>query len=306
MRLHSLTRGLIAATATVVGLLSLTTSAASAIVGGQDATQTYPGMTFVAVQYPGIGTAQCGGSLITPSIVLTAEHCLADEFAAPDVVAVPAEHVSFHIGSNDRTTGGFEATASKILLNPVFSWLLPTGLPPWDFALVKLAKPVPARLMPLGVRHVDPGDTDRAIGWGLTTFPVPPGYPLPTMLQQRDITVLPASDCAGGAIGVGEICVSEGPCFGESGGPLLAHAWDRWKEVGLTSRESTDPEDPDANPCAAPVIYTDLTYPPFREWIAETIRTERSQPCSSRVTVRSLSPATRNRINRLKPQLSRS
>src|SRR4051812_29341412 len=95
--------------ATLVGLLAAVATPAAAIVGGQDATQTYLGMTFVAVEYPGIGAAQCGASLITPSIVLTAEHCVTDEFVASSVVAVPADHVSFHIGSNDRTTGGFEA-----------------------------------------------------------------------------------------------------------------------------------------------------------------------------------------------------
>lgn len=292
--------------ATLAGVLAAAASPAAAIVGGQDATQKYPGTAFVRVLYPGIGTAQCGGSLITPSIVLTAEHCITDEFVAPSVVAVPAENVSFHIGSDDRTTGGFEATAEKILPNPDFQWLLPTGLPPSDYALVKLTRPVPARLMALGLRHVDPSDTVRAIGWGLTTYPVPHGYPLPTMLEQLDITVLPASACAGGGIGVGETCVSEGPCFGDSGSPILAHVGDRsWREVGLASRETTDPDDANANPCDGPIIYTDLTYPPFRKWITDTIRTERTKPCTCRAAVRPLDTATRNRINRLKPQLTR-
>ena len=40
----------------LAGILAATASPAAAIVGGQDATQTYPGTTFVSALYPGIGT----------------------------------------------------------------------------------------------------------------------------------------------------------------------------------------------------------------------------------------------------------
>jgi hypothetical protein len=299
-----LKRLMIAAVA-VIGSVAVAATPASAIVGGHDATQQYSGMAFVAVEYPGIGTAQCGGTLITASILLTAEHCIVDEFVAPSVIPVPAERVSFHIGSNDRTTGGFRATAEKILPNPDFAWGLPTGLPISDLALVKLTRPVPARLMLLAARQLHYLQTVRAIGWGLTAYPVPDSYPLPTMLQQRDLTVLPPSACAGGGIGDAETCVSTGPCFGDSGSPLLVHAWSKqWMQVGLGSRETSDPDDPNANPCDGPIIYTDPTYAPFRQWIADTIRTEHTE-LGFRPTVRSLSPEDRVRINQLKPRIIR-
>lgn len=294
--------------ATLAGILAAAATPAAAIVGGQDATQTYPGMTFVSVLYPGVGTLKCGGTLIDPWYVLTAGHCASDQFVAPAVVAVPAGNVTVRIGSNDRTTGGVEAVGAQVMLHPDWQWGMPTGLPVSDLALVKLTRPVPARLMPVGVRQVRPSQPLRLIGWGLTAYPVPAGSPLPTMLQQRDTTVLPAAACLGGAIGAGETCTSTGACFGDSGGPALAghagrHSW--WQEVGLASRETSDPQDPEANPCDGPVIYTNITYGPFREWIRDTIRTGHTRPCTCGPTVRSLDTATRNRISQLKPLITR-
>jgi hypothetical protein len=68
--MNILTRSMIAAV-TLGGLLTAAATPASAIVGGRDASQTYPGMTALSVSYPGIGTAQCGAMLIHPRFLLT-------------------------------------------------------------------------------------------------------------------------------------------------------------------------------------------------------------------------------------------
>lgn len=291
---------------TLLGVLATTAGPAGAIVGGHDATHPYTGMTFVSVQYPGVGTAQCGGTLITPRIVITAAHCVSDLVAAPEPVAVPAERITVRVGSTDRTSG-VQAVAARIVLHPDWHWATLVGVPVSDLALIQLTTPVPGPVMSLNAGTVRAGDRVRIIGWGLSTWPVPAGSPLPTILRQRDVTALPATACAGGLIGAGEICLSAGACFGDSGGPALtSHSGrhSRWRQVGIASRETSDPADPQANPCHGPTIYTDVTYPPFRQWIRDTIRTGHSTPHTPHPAMRPLTKADLDRVNQLKPHLT--
>lgn len=288
--------------AAVVGVLATSASPAAAIVGGQDATHTYPGVAAVSVLFPGVGTAKCGGTLITPRFLLTAAHCVSDDAVAPTPVAVPAGNISLRVGSNDRTAGGQTATGRRVLLHPDWMWGYPTGKPISDVALVELTDPVPTPVTPLGVRQADLGHRLRLLGWGLTAYPPPAGTTIPTMLQQRDTTRLAATACQGGFISTAEVCVSAGACYGDSGAPALRPLSGRqtsrrpgWASVGIASRE-TDQD----NPCTGPTVYTDLTQ--FRDWIATTIATSRTPRCTC-PPLRTLDTTARTRIGLLKPTI---
>jgi hypothetical protein len=301
MKLPLLLRSAIS-TVAVAGLLTAAAAPASAIVGGQAASQLYPGMAALTAYHPGVGTAYCGASLITPQFAVTAAHCVSDASAAPAPVAVPGAGVTIRVGSNDRTTGGVVATGRQVFLPPDWMWGQSTGQPVSDLALVELTRPVQAPLTRIADRQVTEKDLIRIIGWGLTAYP-PPDTTIPTGLRQRDVTRLPAADCEGGFIGAGEICLSTGACFGDSGGPALRPVpgggrparHQAWAPVGVASRETSE-----ADPCGATTVYTDPTHAAFRRWIVTTIVTRKAVTCTC-PSVRTMTATDRDRMDQLKP-----
>jgi secreted trypsin-like serine protease len=291
--------------------LAVGVAPAAAIVGGHDATTTYPGLAAVSVLIPGVGTAHCGGALLAPPLarssrfVLTAAHCVSDDAAAPQPVPSPAGNITVRVGSADRSVGGIEATGVRVYLHPDWMWGVNwPATPVSDLAVVELNRDILLPALPIAGQQVEDGGPVRLVGWGLTIFPPTSADPLPKILQELDTTRLPATDCTGGFIGTGEICTNDGACFGDSGSPALRQVTglqpgtrSPWASVGLASRETTD-----TGPCAGPDVYTDTTFGPFRTWIYTTILQRQTRPCTCPPVV--LDPASRARMTALKPAIS--
>ncbi|GGK10376.1 trypsin [Pilimelia anulata] len=211
-----------AAVAVSVGLLAAPAAAdpPRGIVGGKPAAEgAYPWMAHLSML--------CGGSLVSPDIVLSAAHCFEGE----------SGRTAISVGSVNRTAGTKRTAAGvKYGVGPG------TGSEPVpnvaDWAVVRLNEPV-TDIAPVAVptdARYDAAPTFRAIGWGARSEH---GNSV-TLLREVDVPYIADDQCQG-VVGAAEICAGDpakggiGPCRGDSGGPLAARDGDRWVVVGITS-----------------------------------------------------------------------
>lgn len=202
----------------------------------------------------------CTASLIAPNLLLTARHC---------VSAVSEEQVVC-----SRTTAGDPYPPSQLFATNAFSQdevtsayrVASIDVPPSsllcgnDVALVTLTSVVPTSvaipLVPRIDRAVAPGETYRAVGYGLAQ---PDDDGSAGVRRQRAGL---AVECQPGSCGSGtrsnEFVGDSSVCSGDSGGPALDEAG---KVVGVVSRSGTD--------CAHPVYASAAAW---KDWLIEVAR----------------------------------
>ena len=236
------------------------------IIGGEPAAPgEYPFMTAILnEQIAGndFDKQFCGGSLIAPSWVLTAAHCVEGEAPANLAVAVGRRLLNSNEGQRRAVTAVF--------VHP--SWGSPTSLA-HDAALLQLASPVSITPLALAGSADDVYESEgtplTVIGWGNTSPRGQPSYPN----DLREVVVPAVSDanCVrvyGKSLDAASMLCAGAPgidsCQGDSGGPLFATSGTGTRiQMGIVSW---------GNGCAKkrfPGVYAEVNSAAIRSWITQ-------------------------------------
>ncbi len=180
----------------------------------------------------------CGGSLVAPSWVLTAAHCVVNS-TSDQIVATVGVH---RLGSGQ----GERRTVDRIVVHPRYGSDFAHDFA-HDLALLHLEEPVEAELAALltpdTLALAAPDTLATVIGWGALSEDSEEGF-LSYDLQQVELPVVSEEECTnsmGRMINENLLCAgySEGgkdACHGDSGSPLVVPDGEGgWQVAGIVS-----------------------------------------------------------------------
>lgn len=232
------------------------------IVGGQDASVgEFPYQVSLQLVILVISSHSCGGSIISPTTILTAAHCITEVPNIGYYKAVAGDH---NLNVEEGTEQGIRV--DKSIVHPDYQG----GVAPNDVAVMLLRSPLTfnARVGPIALPTPGAIPQGQAVlsGWGSVSTSLLPT--LPAVLQTALVPIVPMEECkaaVGSEAPLASTNVCTGPltgglsaCSGDSGGPLAQNG----TVIGIVSWGYI--------PCGsvnAPSVFTRVSA--FVDWIKE-------------------------------------
>jgi secreted trypsin-like serine protease len=249
--------------------------ATASIIGGHSATiEEFPSLVYIEADEGKHGFS-CTGTVVAPRVILTAAHCVED---VEKGTITPAADYALSTGVADPRRAA-QDNVFRIVATHVFPGFDPGALH-GDAAILVIDRPTSAPPIPLA------GAEDAALyaggaeaqltGWGLTHGRAKKA---PANLRATTMLVQPAKSCAQKVkpfykpyLPTEQVCLlatnrQSGGCFGDSGGPAIAHRADGTPvQLGVTS--TGGPECSTKTPTV--LTRADFIAPWISEWIAAT------------------------------------
>ncbi|HVE98780.1 MAG TPA: serine protease [Mycobacteriales bacterium] len=254
MRVRHLARAIVA-TALAAGGTLVAATPGQAIVGGSAAPEG--AYAFMASLQDGSGFAFCGGSVISPTWVLTAAHCVPDANANDLYVVTGRTNLS-------QTAKGQKIAVSEVFVHPDYANSA------HDVALLHLSVPTTSPAIRLAGAADDaleaPGREVTVTGWGDQTPTM--GINSSKSLRTVDLNVVSDNECGQTNFGFDDptgVCAAallKDSCQGDSGGPLFDKA--TGVQIGVVSYGQS---------CALPKfpgVYSEVNNPAIRSFISST------------------------------------
>ncbi|EDW88994.1 trypsin alpha [Drosophila yakuba] len=199
------------------------------------------------------GVFQCGGSIYSADIIISAAHCFFDEFEGRH----SDQEFQVRAGSALKDSNGSVVDVFAAKTHEHFRW------PFNDIAIVRLSKPLEftnkVMPIPLATTNPFPGTTAFVSGWGYFLNANDVSLSYPKHLQGLTLQIQWLESC--GLVHPSLICAGvfgRSACNGDSGGPLVANK----QLVGVVTG-SLQPN------CTSSSLYNSVPY--FRDWILTTI-----------------------------------
>ena len=228
-------------------------SSSAPIIGGvlDDASHDAV-VSIMIIINPSTGEAAgCTGTAISPSVVVTARHCVSALSADQTTVLSDYDPKNMYVWVGPAPTLGALNPLSTVAAQPTKTvHNSATTLDNNDIALLvldrKLTHTAPIRL----TKPPHPSETVMAIGYGVTATDPPPSASdgLHKRYIRKDLSILDVGPDPSNGVGSHEIVLGEATCHGDSGGPVMDQTTGAL--LAVTSRGGNGQPDNPSNPSA--------------------------------------------------------